>query len=464
MADTDDILPPRYRDPQRVARGGMGEIYQATDDLLGRVVAVKLLADRYADDENVRSRFTREALAAARLSGDPSTVTIFDVGEWEGRPFIVMEFMPGGSLEQALRRDGAQAPAGALAWLGQAASALDAAHAVGVVHRDVKPANLMLDRDGNLHVGDFGIASAAGLDVLTTPGTILGTAGYLSPEQALGERATPASDRYALAVVAFELLTGTRPFRSESPTAEATAHVNKPVPSISAVRPALPRELDRVFARALAKDPAARYPGCAEFVAALRDAFAAAPAPAPRPRPAAPPPRRAPRRPWPLVAVAALLLGLAGVGLAVGLATTGGDGGGGEAAGDPTAPQATTLVRTEPGTTVEVTVTAEQPPPPPPPPSSEGESGASLNDRGFELMQAGRYEEALPLLEQAVERLDGSGELTEAFALYNLAATRAALGDCKQVQKLLRRSEAIQGQRDEFDQVRAACGGGDEDG
>src|SRR5439155_10293 len=140
--------------------------------------------------------------------------------------------------------------------------------------RDVKPGNLMLDRDGNVHVADFGIASAAGMDALTMTGTVLGTAGYLSPEQAQGDRATPASDRYALAVVAFELLTGRRPFQAESPTAEATAHLYADVPSVCEHRSALPRELDPVFRTALAKNPPERYGSSAEFVAALRGALA----------------------------------------------------------------------------------------------------------------------------------------------------------------------------------------------
>src|SRR5436309_64424 len=150
-------LPPRYREPRLVARGGMGEIYSATDESLGRVVAVKLLAERYAADEEIRRRFTREALAAARLSGEPNTVTIYDVGEWAGRPFIVMEYLGGGSLAEQLAR-GLPSPTQALAWLEEAAVALDAAHEHGVVHRDVKPGNLMLDQAGHVHVADFGIA------------------------------------------------------------------------------------------------------------------------------------------------------------------------------------------------------------------------------------------------------------------------------------------------------------------
>src|SRR5919199_4336880 len=254
MAVDTEIVPPRYRGPQLIGRGGMGEIYRATDATLGRAVAIKILSERYAQDDAVRERFTREAMAAARLSGQRNTVTIYDVGEHVGRPYIVMEYLGGGSLEHVLRKEGAQPPERAFRWLEQAGAALDAAHAEGVVHRDVKPANLMLDRSGNVHVADFGIASAAGLDSLTITGTVLGTAGYLSPEQATGNRATPASDRYGLAVVAYEVLTGKRPFHADSPTAEASAHVNAPVPSVCELSD-LPCELDPVFRKALAKEP-----------------------------------------------------------------------------------------------------------------------------------------------------------------------------------------------------------------
>src|SRR2546426_2089125 len=252
----------------------MGDIYRATDSVLGRAVAIKILADRYALDEAVRERFTREALAAARLSGQSNTVTIFDVGEHNERSYIVMEYLSGGSLDDVLRERGPQQPQQVFTWLEQAGRALDTAHRHGVVHRDVKPANLLLDREGNVHVADFGIASAAGMDSLTMTGTVLGTAGYLSPEQAQGERATPASDRYSLAVVAFELLSGQRPFDSDSITAEAAAHVNAPVPSIASVSQGLPGELDTVFRQAMAKDPAQRFDSAAEFVAAIRAALA----------------------------------------------------------------------------------------------------------------------------------------------------------------------------------------------
>jgi serine/threonine-protein kinase len=205
------VLPERYQDVERVARGAMGDIFRATDTTLDRPVAVKLLAEPYVNDDSARRRFAREASAAARVSGEPNIVTIFDVGGSDERPYIVMEYVDGQSLEERLR-EGRVPPADALRWLEQAGAALDYAHANGVVHRDVKPGNLLLDRAGNVHVADFGIASAAWLPSLTASGTVLGTAGYLAPEQALGRPTSPASDRYALAVVAYELLTGARPF------------------------------------------------------------------------------------------------------------------------------------------------------------------------------------------------------------------------------------------------------------
>src|SRR4029450_4576466 len=161
-------LPPRYEDVQHLAGGGMGDVYRARDTALGRSVAVKVLAERYAADEEIPRPFRNAGLAAARLSGAPFTVTIFDVGEAEGRPFIVMELFEGGSLEDRLR-GGVQPTGDVLRWLGQAAAALDAAHAVGVVHRDIKPGNLLLDEQATVHVGDFGVASGARADSLTVP-------------------------------------------------------------------------------------------------------------------------------------------------------------------------------------------------------------------------------------------------------------------------------------------------------
>jgi len=316
----EDVLPPRYEHPERIARGGMGEIYRAEDAHLARTVAVKVLSERFAHDEAVRGRFTREGLAVARLSNAPSIVTIFDVGEHEGRPYIVMEYLPGGSLADRLTREGAQSLGRTLGWLSEAAAALDAAHASGIVHRDVKPANLLLDDDDRLKVADFGVASAAHLASFTEAGTVVGTAGYLAPEQARGETATPASDRYALAVVAFELLTGARPFERESTTAEAMAHVSAPIPPASALNPELPPEVDDVLARGLAKQPEHRFESCADFVHALRDALDRAAGTTSVGAVGAVAPVRPPRRRLSLVLAALAALLLAGVLAAVLLA------------------------------------------------------------------------------------------------------------------------------------------------
>jgi eukaryotic-like serine/threonine-protein kinase len=458
-----DLLPPRYHDPKRIGHGGMGEIYSALDESLGRQVAIKVLADRFAEDDAVRRRFMREALAAARLSGEPNTVTIFDVGEWNERPFIVMEYLSGGTLDDRVAREGPQPADRVLRWLEQAAEALDHAHGRGVVHRDVKPGNLLLDRQGNVHVADFGIASAAGMDSLTATGTILGTAGYLSPEQAQGRRATAASDLYGLAVVAFELLTGDRPYRRESMTAEAAAHANEPIPSASERNPALPHEVDAAFERALAKRPEDRYPSGRAFVAALRDALrpSATDETVAMPIPVLSRPVRPARR-WPYVLALLLLGALAGGILAFALTRGGHD--------RSAAPSVQTVVKTVQGeaTTVTQQVTTSASPPPPASPAPADQSGAALNNAGYAKMQAGDYQGALPLLEQAVSELQGAGSLDEAYADYNLASTRLHLGRCDGVKDLLKSSEHIQGHRSEIDAARAQekqqCGGGKRNG
>jgi tRNA A-37 threonylcarbamoyl transferase component Bud32 len=260
-------LPPRYVPIRLLGQGATAEVVLARDTELQREVAVKLLARELPPDPSIPERFTREALLAARLGRHPHVVTIHDVGRWRGRPFIVMEFQPGGSVEGALRaRHVPQRQA--LAWLRQAAEAVDAAHNEGIVHRDLKPANLLLDEWERVQVADFGIARALdeARERLTLTGTILGTVGYLAPEQARGETASPGSDRYALAVVAYELLSGHRPFQSDSPYAEAAAHVHDPVPPAAGIPEA-------VFRRALAKRAEARFASAVAFVDELQAAL-----------------------------------------------------------------------------------------------------------------------------------------------------------------------------------------------
>jgi eukaryotic-like serine/threonine-protein kinase len=451
MAVDAGILPERYAHPERIGSGGMGDIFVATDELLGRRVAVKVLADRYAWDEGIRQRFTREALAAARLSGEPGAVTIFDVGEWSGRPYIVMEHLPGGSLEDRIRKSGAQPPPQALRWLEQAAAAIDVAHRQGVVHRDIKPANLLLDANGNVHVADFGIASAAGLGSLTQTGMVLGTAGYLSPEQAKGEKAVPASDIYALAVVAYELLSGERPFANESTTAEAMAHANAPVPSIAARCKNLPYEVDGVFQRALAKDPGARYRTAADFVAALRDALAQAPETTRRIAPVAAPSSSGTRR---AALIAALLLIAAGAGAVIAALVTRGDNSSAQVVTRRVTGPAGQVTTVHETITQQQTVTAAAPPPPPPPAPPApvgGSNGHGLNDRGFQLIQQGNYAGAIPLLQQAVRKLAGTGpgDLYEGYANYNLGYALYRSGRCSEAVPYFQKAILLEPDRSE---------------
>jgi eukaryotic-like serine/threonine-protein kinase len=250
------LLPPRYRPLRVLARGATADVVLARDGELDRDVAVKILTARPSDDPTIPERFAREAVIAARLGRHPHVVTVYDSGRWRGRPFLVMELQPGGGVDDAIAA-GPIERARALRWLREAADAVDAAHAQGVVHRDLKPANLLLDERDRIQVADFGIAGVRGAaERLTLTGTILGTAGYLSPEQARGERATEASDRYSLAVVACELLTGRRPPLSGAP----------------------PR-LRAVLDRGLADRPDDRFATAAELVAALDEALGDAPAP-----------------------------------------------------------------------------------------------------------------------------------------------------------------------------------------
>ena len=324
-------LPDRYRVVRHIASGGMASVWEAEDLLLGRVVAVKALAAHFAADPGARERFQREARTAARVSDQTHVVTIYDIGEHGDEAFIVMEHFAGGTVADRLRdaRDaGERIPRDtALRWLREAAAGLDVAHAAGIVHRDVKPANLLLDSRDRLAVGDFGIARLADDAQMTMTGQVLGTAAYISPEQALGRPAEPASDRYALALVAHELLTGSRPFAGGPPAAQARQHAEaRPTPA-SCSEPGLPAALDAVLARGLAKDPADRPRTASELVGAIESALRERPRIEPtRPFAAAPLSGRTrvtPLRPGPPPAAAGPL----------GVAGAGGAGAGGAGAG-----------------------------------------------------------------------------------------------------------------------------------
>jgi eukaryotic-like serine/threonine-protein kinase len=444
------ILPDRYDDPRLVGSGGMGEIYVAHDRKLDRVVAVKLLAERLSEDPDLRMRFRREALTAARLSGEPHVVTIFDVGEHEGRPFTVMEHLPGGTLADH-SGSGPVDSEQAIAWLTQAAEALDAAHEHGIVHRDVKPANFLFDGADRLQVVDFGIARVADETAgMTAPGTVLGTAGYLAPEQAQGHETTAASDRYALAVVAYELLTGRRPFERGSPTAEAAAHIHEIVPPASE-QADLPEAVDAVFARALAKSPVHRFPTAAAFVGALTEALRGTASPVP----AAAPPSRPSVAPVAALFSGLLLLIVVGVGAA--LMVFRDDPPPAADTERPTTQPATTEP-SPPTTTVGETTTPASPQPPADAVSVE--RAVELNDEAFALMQESRWLEALPLLQRAVPALEGTysdGFRYEAYAEYNLGRTLAELGRCDDAVPHLERSRNLQGNRSEIREALRDC-------
>jgi tetratricopeptide (TPR) repeat protein len=269
-------LPPRYRVTRMIAVGGMGAVLAAEDELLRRPVAITVLGDNLAQQERFVKRFEREARTAAGLSGHPNVITIYDVGDHEGRPYIVMERLQGGSVADRIRESAGALPRGqVVTWISQAAAALDFAHERGVVHRDVKPANLLYDERGRLVIADFGIARAAYDSSITASGELLGTAAYVAPEQARGGPGSAASDRYSLAVVAYELLTRRRPFGGTGFVQQARAHLEEEPPAPSEVAPSLPPGVDEVLRRGLAKDPAGRWPSASAFAEALGHALEA---------------------------------------------------------------------------------------------------------------------------------------------------------------------------------------------
>jgi serine/threonine-protein kinase len=428
-------LPERYRLERGIAAGGMASVYAAHDTVLDRPVAVKVLADHLNDDPVARQRFEREGRAAAALSSHPAVVTIFDVGEHNGRAFLVMERLDGGTLGdvtspggRSLRRPEGETPIPrrqALTWLHAIAGALDTAHAQGVVHRDIKPGNLLLDEQGRVAVADFGIASiASDTERFTQTGEVLGTAAYLSPEQAAGEPATAASDRYALAVVAYELLSGSKPFVFEHFAAQARAHIEDTPPPA----PGLPRAAQEVLHRGLAKRPKDRWPSASAFVDALAGALEA---PSPSPAPVLPVPdattralaTRRNRSRAPLV--------LVGVGLiaavVVALALAGGD-------DTPTqrTPAATPAAKAKkPKAKATPTPTAAQNQAPTAAPTTAAPTGdpAALNATGFDLLKQGDYAGAIGPLSGAVDACDGQGELDPCgYAYYNLGWALTEVG------------------------------------
>jgi serine/threonine-protein kinase len=349
-----DLIADRYELEELVGSGGMSTVFRARDVQLDRRVAIKILHERYVDDPEYLARFRSEARAVARLS-HPNIVTVIDRGDDGGRQYIVFEHVEGENLKELVQRTGRLPVRGALQLVLAVADGLAFAHERGLVHRDVKPQNVLVSREGEVKVTDFGIARS--LDVehgVTQTGTVLGTSEYLAPEQASGKPVSPATDVYSLGVVLWELLAGDVPFVGENFVAVALRHLNEPPPSLRERRPDVSPRLEAAVDRALAKDPAARFPSMAALARELRACLAEAEGePAPPPpqddaaltvvRPPARPPaharrRRSRRRPlvFVLLALAAAGAAFAAVLLLGGASRHhGGSGGSGGSSGSP---------------------------------------------------------------------------------------------------------------------------------
>src|SRR5215217_721430 len=260
-----EVIGDRYELEELVGSGGMSSVFRAHDRLLERKVALKVLHDHYTGDESYVERFRREARSVASLS-HPNIVTVIDRGEHEGRQFIVFEYIDGENLKRRIDREGALPVRDAVELVLQIARALSFAHQNGLIHRDVKPQNVLLNGDGRPKVTDFGIARS--LDVqhgMTQTGTVLGTSDYIAPEQAQGHRVDEHTDVYSLGVVLYELLTGEVPFPGENFVAVAMRHINEPPPPIRDRRPDVSPRLEAAVHRAMAKDPHARFQTMAEL-------------------------------------------------------------------------------------------------------------------------------------------------------------------------------------------------------
>jgi serine/threonine-protein kinase len=344
-----ELIGGRYEIEELVGAGGMSSVYRARDTVLERRVALKVLHEHFSADPEYVERFRREARAIARLN-HPNIVTVIDRGEFGGRQFIVFEHIPGENLKEVVGREGPLPVTQALALTHQIARGLSFAHEHGVVHRDVKPQNVLMDESGTAKVTDFGIArSLEPGEGLTQTGTLLGTSDYIAPEQASGQPVDARTDQYSLGVLLYELLTGEVPYPADSFMAVAMRHLRDPVPSVRERRPDVPARVDEIVGRAMAKRPEDRFPSTEAMIGAIEAALAgevgddagpngatgvlprrgrpSPPSPEPRPRPR---PRQRRRHFSPLL-LALLVVG-AGA-LVLGLILAGRDGGGSSAAG-----------------------------------------------------------------------------------------------------------------------------------
>ena len=436
MVEPGDMIAGRFRLDELIGRGGMATVFRAWDTLLGRPVAVKLLRPEITADPDLELRFRREAHAAAVLH-HPNVVGYLGAGTEGDTPYLVMELVDGDDLATMIRRE-APLPWEVAARIARdVANGLAIAHARAIVHRDVKPGNILIDTDGRARITDFGVARIAAEAEATIPGTTLGSVHYFSPEQAQGLATTPASDVYSLGLVAFEMLTATRPFAGDTPAAVALARVGAPAPSPRAVTPTVPADIDAVVVRALDPDPAARFPEAGRFADAL-DRCLTTPAPvdsmstttrySAQPDPASKPAGR--RLAAPLLGlVAALVLVVGGVGAILtigpepdartGLAapsqgpTTTGTADPSDppaATPDPTPEQSVDLCEPDPGATCELAAGVYSPSRFEPTVSFELDDGWGAFRAGDRLMVLARDEGYLTLASGDVTVFDGDDE------------------------------------------------------
>src|SRR5215217_1338486 len=267
------LISERYRLDEKIGSGGMSSVYRAFDPTLERWVAIKLMHRDISHDPDQLERFRREARAVASLN-HPHIVTVIDAGEDDGAPYIVFEYVEGETLKERIRRLGRLPVSEAVAYAIEIGRALDAAHASRLVHRDVKPQNVLIDRDGRAKVTDFGIARSLEAQGLTATGRVLGTTDYVSPEQALGHEVTGQSDIYSLGIVLYEMLTGETPFKADTQVAVAMRHVRDPLPDVQRRRPEISASLAAVVERATAKETQNRYQDVGEMVHDLEEVLA----------------------------------------------------------------------------------------------------------------------------------------------------------------------------------------------
>jgi serine/threonine-protein kinase len=401
-----------YRIVEEIGRGATSTVYRAEHVRLGRTAALKLLTPAFGE-ENFRERFVRESKLAASLD-HPSIVPIFDAGEQDGLLYIAMACVEGGDLKTLLVEEGRLPLRRALRIVAQIASALDAAHARGLVHRDVKPANILVGAGDRAYLSDFGVVKELSTIGMTRTGGFVGTIAYSAPEQIEGRDVDARADQYALACVLFECLVGTSPFHRSSEVAVLNAHLHDSPPKLTRTAPELPAGLEPVLAKALSKSPLDRYGSCGELVAAARAAAAEK--------------RVHPRRLVVSLAAIALAVGLGAV-AALGIAAV---------VHTESKPQTATVVKTLP---------------PPQSPVAldqlvlESVDGRTLNDAAFYLIKANEYARAIPFARRAVRYTSG-GSVTRGYATFNLGLSLLKVGRCAealpQLQSALRIEAPVQ--------------------